>query len=92
MDGAVLERVLIDEAIEMLFQRAGHCGWSTGTRTIHQPLDALVGKAMHPFPQGRIRKLERVGDVVDTLSFDDIADSLGTAEDPRFFGLFQEGG
>jgi hypothetical protein len=47
---------------------------------------------MHPFPQGRIRKLERVGDVVDTLSFDDIADSLGTAEDPRFFGLFQEGG
>ena len=74
----------------MLFQLAGHLRWATGTRTISQPLDALVGKAMHPFPQGRIRKLERVGDVLDTLSFDDIAYSLGTAQDTYFFGLFQE--
>jgi hypothetical protein len=91
MDGAVRERVLIDEAIEMLFQLAGHFGRSTGTPTIYQPLDALVGKAMHPFPQGRIGKLERVGDVLDALAFDDSAYSLGTAEDARFFGLFQEG-
>jgi hypothetical protein len=91
MEGAVLERVLINEAIELWFQRAGHFGRSTGTRTISQPLDALVGKAMHPFPQGRIRQLERVGDVLHALSFDDSAYSLGTAEDARFFGLFQEG-
>ena len=91
MDGAVLQRVLIDEAIEVLFPLAGHLRRATGTRTIYQPLDASVGKAMHPFPQGRIRKLERVGDVLDALSFDDIAYSLGTAKDTYFFGLFQEG-
>ena len=86
----MLQRVLIDEAIEVLFQRAGHFRRATGTRTIYQPLDALVGKAMHPFPQGRIRKLERVGDVLDALSFDDIAYRLDTAKDTCFFGLFQE--
>jgi hypothetical protein len=82
---------LIDEAIEMFFQRAGDFGRATGARAIHQTWGALVGKAMHPFPQGRIRKLERVGDVLDTPSFDDVAYRLGTAEEARFFGLCQEG-
>jgi hypothetical protein len=90
MDGAVLQRVLIDEAIEVLFQRARHFGRSPGPRAIYQPLGAVVGKAMHPFPQGRIRKLERVGDVLEAPAFDNVAYSLGTAEDARFFGLFQE--
>jgi len=90
MDGAVLQRVLIDQAIEVLFQRTRDCGRSTGARAIYQSLGPLVGKAMHPFPQGRIRKLERVGDVWDAPAFDDGADSLGTAEDARFCGLFQE--
>jgi hypothetical protein len=54
MEGAVLQGVLIDEAIEMVFQLAGDFGRSTGARTIHQTPGALVGKAMHPFPQGRI--------------------------------------
>jgi hypothetical protein len=88
MEGAVLQRVLIDEAIEMLFSLAGHFGWSTGARTIHQPLNAMVSKAMHPFPQGRIRKLEPVRDVLDALSFDDLAYRLGTAEYPGFFRPF----
>jgi hypothetical protein len=48
-------------------------------------------KAMHPFAQGRIRKLERVGDVLEALSFDDIAHGLGTAEDAGFFGRLDEG-
>jgi hypothetical protein len=46
---------------------------------------------MDPFAHGRIRKLERVGDGLDATSFDDVAYCLGTAEDARFFGLFQEG-
>jgi hypothetical protein len=81
---------LSDEAIEVLFQRARHFGRSPGARAIDQPLDTVVGKAMHPFPQGRIRKLERVGDGLDAPAFDDVADSLGTAEDACFFGLFQK--
>jgi hypothetical protein len=90
MEGAVLQGVLIDEAIEMVFQRAGDFGRSTGARTIHQTPGALVGKAMHPFPQGRIGKLERVGDGLEALAFDDVTYGLGTAEDTGFFGLFHE--
>jgi hypothetical protein len=90
MDGTVLQRVLIDEALEVLFQLARDCGWSTRARAIHQTLGTLAGKAMHPFPQGRIRQLERVGDMLDALALDDVAYSLGTAEEAHFFGLFQE--
>jgi len=89
MDGTILQGVLIDEAIEMLFQFTSHFRWSTGAGTIEQALGALVGKAMHPFTQGRIRKLERVRDVLEAPSFDDVAHSLGTAEDTCLFRLFQ---
>jgi hypothetical protein len=65
MEGAVLQGVLIDEAIEMGFQLAGDFGRLLGARTIDETLSALGGKAMHPFPQGRIRQLKRVGDVLD---------------------------
>ena len=46
---------------------------------------------MDPFPQGRIGKVERVGDRLEALAFDDVAHGLGTAEDACLFGLFQEG-
>jgi hypothetical protein len=91
MDRAVLQRVLIDEAIEMCFQRAGDFGRSTGARAIYQTLGALVGKAVDPFPQGRIGKVQRVGDGLEALPGDDVAHGLGTAEDPGLFRLFQEG-
>jgi hypothetical protein len=60
MEGTVLQGVLIDEAIEVLFEFTGHFRRSTRPRAIHQALDTLMGKAMHPFAQGRIRKLECV--------------------------------
>jgi hypothetical protein len=44
-------------------------------------------KAMYPFAQGRIRKVERIGDGLEALSFDDVAHGLGTAEDAGFFRL-----
>jgi hypothetical protein len=83
----VLQRVLIDEAIEMLFQFTSHFGRSTGTGTIEQASRALIGKAMDPLAEGGISKGERVGDGLQALSFDDMAHGLGTAEDAGFFGL-----
>jgi integrase len=47
----MLQGVLIDQAIEVLFQLARDFGRSTGARAIHQSLCALVGKAVDPFPQ-----------------------------------------
>jgi hypothetical protein len=91
MEGAVIQRVLIDEAIEVLFQRAGHFRRATGSWVIHQSLGALVSKAIHPLAQGGIRKLERVGDGLEALPFDDLTHGLGTAEDACLFRLFHEG-
>jgi hypothetical protein len=82
---------LVDKAIEMCFQFARDFGRSPGARAINQTLGAVGGKAMHPFPQGRIGKLKRVGDVLDTPSFHDVTHGLGTAEDTGLLGLFQEG-
>jgi hypothetical protein len=82
---------LIDEAIEVLFQRAGDFGRSTRAGAIDSTLRALAGKAIDPFAQGGIRKLERVRDGLQTLSLHDVAHGLGTAKDTSFFGLLDEG-
>ena len=87
MERAVLQGVLIDEAIEMVFQCAGDFGRSTGARAIHQPLRALVGKAMDPLAQGGIGQRERIGDGLQAGAFDDFTDRLRATEDPGFFGL-----
>jgi len=71
-------------------QGTRHLWRSTGARAIHQTMGALVGKAIHPFSQGRVGKLERVGDVLEAVSFDDVAYGLGTPEHSGLLGLFQE--
>jgi len=48
----MLQWVLIDEAIEVLFQFACHFGRSPGAGTIKKALEALVGKAMDPLAEG----------------------------------------
>jgi hypothetical protein len=90
MAGAVLERVLVNEAIEVLCQLARDFGWATGACAIHQALDALAGEAMDPFPQRGIGKVERVGHGLEAVPFDDCAPRLGTAEDPGLLGLLEE--
>jgi hypothetical protein len=89
MERAVLQGVLIDEAIEMVFQCAGDFGRSTGARAIHQTLGALVGKAVDPFTQGSIGQVQRVGDRLEALPCDDVAHGLGTAEDTGLFRLLE---
>ena len=64
VEGAGLQRVLIDEAIEVLCQRAWDSG-PIGLWAIHQPRSASVGKAIRPLPRGRRRTLARLGDVVE---------------------------
>ena len=40
----MLQGVLIDQTMEVLFQLARDFGWSTRARAIHQAMDPLVGK------------------------------------------------
>jgi hypothetical protein len=86
----VLQRVLLDEAIEVFFQCTGHCGRATGAGAIHQAVDTLGGKAMDPLAQRGIGKGQRSRNRLEALAFDDVAHSLGTAEDASLFRLFQE--
>jgi hypothetical protein len=91
MTGAVLEGVLVGEPIEVVRQRAGHFGGATGAGAISQALDALVGKAMDPLAQRGIGKVQRVGHRLETVSLDDFAHGLGTAENAGLLGLLEEG-
>ena len=77
--------VLIDEAIEVLCQRAGDLRRSPRARAIDSALGALTGKAIDPLAQGGIRQLERVRDGVQTLALHDVAHGWGTAKDASFF-------
>jgi hypothetical protein len=90
MDGPVLQGVLIDEVIEVAFQLARDFGRSPGARAVDEPPRPLVRKPIDPLPQGRIRKLERVGDGLQALPFDHVAHGLGSAEDTGLFRLFYE--
>jgi hypothetical protein len=87
----MLQRVLVDEAIEVVRQGAGHFGWATGTGAILEPLDPMGGKAVDPFAQGRIGKVEGVRDGLEALAFDDLTHGLGTTEDTCFLALSEKG-
>lgn len=87
----MLERVLIDEAVEMLCECAGDFARSPRTRPIHQACHAGVGKALHPFAEGRVGKVEGRRDSADVVASDHRTDSLCTAKDTGLFGLFKPG-
>jgi hypothetical protein len=91
VERAVLQGVLIDEAIEVLFQFARHFGRSPGAGAIQQALGPLLRKALHPFAEGGIGQMERLGDGVDMVAGHDLPDRLRTAKDPRFLGLLEQG-
>jgi hypothetical protein len=86
----MLERVLVDKTIEVLRQRTGYFGRATRAGAIGEPLDPLMGKAMDPFTQRRIGKVQRVRDRLEALPFHDVAHGLGAPEHADLLGLFQE--
>ena len=90
MAGTVLERGVVNAAIEVVRQGRRHCRRSPGAGAIRAALDSVVGKPMAPCTQRRIGNMERVGDGWAALPFDDLPPSLGTAEDTGLLGLFQE--
>src|SRR2546423_13097384 len=88
----MLEGVLIDQAMEVLFQRARDCGRSTGARSIQQALGSLLRKALPPLTQGSMRHVEGGGDGGDRVTRDHRMDGLCTAKAPRLLGLLEHGG
>ena len=91
MKRAVVQRVVIDEAIEVLVQRARDLGRSARAGAVHEAWRPLVGTTMDPRAQRGIGKVPCIRDPLETLAFDDFTHGLGTAKDPRLFRLFHEG-
>jgi hypothetical protein len=87
----MLEGVLIDETIQVLFEFTGHFARSTRARAIQQTLCPLIGKALHPFSESGIGKVEGLGDRVDVLARDDLTKGLSPAKDTGLFGLLEHG-
>jgi hypothetical protein len=87
----MLERVVVDKTIKVLRQCAGDFRGSTGAGAIHQALDTLVRKAMDPLAQGGIGKVQRVGNRLEALAFDNLAHGLGPTKDPGFLRLLEIG-
>jgi hypothetical protein len=88
VDRAVLEGILVNEPIEVLCECARHFGRAPRTWAIHQALRSLLGKALHPFAQSRIRKVKGRGDGMDVvasdnLTDDNLTDDWRTAKDAR---------
>jgi hypothetical protein len=82
---------LIDEAVEVLCEFARDFARSSRTRTIHETGHALVGKALHPFAEGRVGKVEGRRDGVDMVASNDLPDGLRPAKAPSLLGLLQDG-
>src|SRR5262249_21709993 len=91
MERTVLQGVLLAETLEGLFQLAGDLGGAPRARTIHPALGTMLGKALHPCADGGMSHMERLGDGVEMVAHHDLTDGLGTANDPRRFGLLQHG-
>ena len=83
------QRVLIDEAVELLFEFAGHFARTTGARAIQQTLRPFIGKTLYPLSQGGIGKVEGLGDDVHVVARNHRTDGLRTAKDPGLLKLFQ---
>jgi len=89
--GTLLEGVLIDQAIEVLFECTRHFGGAARARAIQQALRPLLGKALHPGAEGRIRKVQGCGDGADVVARDDLPDGLRPAKDAGLLGLLERG-
>ena len=55
----MMQRVLIDEAVEGLFEGTRPLAWAPGTGAVPQALRSVLGKALHPLTEGGIGQVER---------------------------------
>lgn len=87
----MVQRVLLDEAIEVHCEGTRDFGRSAGARAVDEALGTFMGKVMDPFAEGGRGKCECVGDRLQTGAFDDCTDRLGASKDAGLFRLLQHG-
>jgi hypothetical protein len=87
----MLQGVLVDEAIEVLFQRAGHFGRTTRAGAVDKARGAFMCKAIDPLAQRGIGKVQGVRDSLEAVALNDLAHGLSTAEHTGLLSLFKKG-
>ena len=88
-EGAMLQGLVIDEAVARRCACAGSWRGSTGARAIPPALDSLMGTTIPPLASGSRGQLERVRDGWQTRAFDDCTDGLGATADAPLCGLLE---
>ena len=87
----MLERVLIDQLVELGFDLAGHVGRSAATGAVEEAAGAFLSKALNPFSQGGVGKMESIRDGFDGVPGGDLTDGLSTAKNTDFLGVLHQG-
>jgi hypothetical protein len=87
----MLERVLIDQALELVLKLTGHVGRSAATRAVQEAAGAFLSKALHPLSQSGVGEMEGVRNGFDGLPGDPLTDGLSPAKDAGFLRVLHEG-
>jgi hypothetical protein len=87
----MVQGVLIDEAVEVLFEGTRQFARASGTGAVQQALRSVLGKALHPFAEGGIGKVKGRGDGIDVVASDNLTDDLCAAKDAGLLGLLEHG-
>ncbi len=56
----MLERVLINELVELGFDLCGHFSGSATSGTVQEAAGAFLSKALDPFSEGRVRDVTKL--------------------------------
>jgi hypothetical protein len=87
----MVQRVLLDETIEVHVEGTRDFGRSAGAWAVDKARGTFMGKAMDPCAEGGIGKCECVGDGLQAGACDDFTDRLGASKDAGLFRLLQHG-
>ena len=86
----MVQEVLIDEVGEVLCEGTRHLARASGTGAVPQALRSLLGKALHPFAEGGLGKVERHRDGVDVRASHNFTHRLRPTKNARLLGLLQQ--
>ena len=87
----MVQGVLIDEAVEMLFEGTRHFARASRTGAVQQALRSLLGKALHPLAEGGVGKVERRRDGVDVRASHALTHRLRPTKHAGLLRLLQYG-
>jgi hypothetical protein len=86
----MVQGVLIDEVVEVLFEGARHFAWASGPWAVQQAWRPLLGKALHPLAEGGIGKVERRRDGADVRASHHLTHRLRPTKNARLLRLLQQ--